>query len=161
MQEFKILKIEKISSSDSSIWLVIRLAKKCKWSRKKNIVLKFEKNSQTQNVRAAKIEWLEVAKMRGDWYMYFLLFDWSMLPKFSNVDYITFCHSWIWNIAILDGEIFSQNKKKHPYCDWLLYKGMHIWVFSTDKRTDVWSWPSCIYTQIFSPKKNWFFPHKK
>jgi hypothetical protein len=23
----------------------------------------------------------------------------------------------------------------------------------TDKRTDVWSWPSCIYTQIFSPKK--------
>ena len=31
---------------------------------------------------------------------------------------------------------------------------------STDKRTDVWSRPSCIYTQIFSPKKNWFFPHK-
>ena len=32
---------------------------------------------------------------------------------------------------------------------------------STDNRTDVWSRPSCIYTQIFSPKKNWFFPHKK
>ena len=31
----------------------------------------------------------------------------------------------------------------------------------TDKRTDVWSRPSCIYTQIFSPKNNWFFPHKK
>ena len=32
---------------------------------------------------------------------------------------------------------------------------------NTDKRTDVWFRPSCIYTQIFSPKKNWFFPHKK
>ena len=32
---------------------------------------------------------------------------------------------------------------------------------STDKRTDVWSRPSCIYTQIFSPKKNWFFLYKK
>ena len=30
----------------------------------------------------------------------------------------------------------------------------------TDKRTDVWSRPSCIYTQIFSPKKKLFFPHK-
>ena len=29
----------------------------------------------------------------------------------------------------------------------------------TDKRTDVWSWPSCIYTQIFSPKITvGFFP---
>ena len=37
-----------------------------------------------------------------------------------------------------------------------------IWaLFITDKRTDVWSRPSCIYTQIFTPKKNWFFPHKK
>ena len=26
-------------------------------------------------------------------------------------------------------------------------------VATTDKRTDVWSRPSCIYTQIFSPKK--------
>jgi hypothetical protein len=34
-------------------------------------------------------------------------------------------------------------------------------VLITDKRPDVWSRPSCIYTQIFSPKKNWFFPHKK
>ena len=32
---------------------------------------------------------------------------------------------------------------------------------STDKRTDICSRPSCIYTQIFSPKKNWVFPHKK
>ena len=32
---------------------------------------------------------------------------------------------------------------------------------SRDKRTDVWSRPSCIYTQIVSPKKNWFFSHKK
>jgi hypothetical protein len=31
----------------------------------------------------------------------------------------------------------------------------------TDKRTDVWSQPLCIYTQIFSPKKTWFFPHRK
>jgi hypothetical protein len=37
--------------------------------------------------------------------------------------------------------------------------GKTLWV--TDKRTDVWSRPSCIYTQIFSPKKTWFFPHKK
>ena len=28
----------------------------------------------------------------------------------------------------------------------------------TDKRTDVWSRPSCIYTQIFSPKKTGFPP---
>ena len=28
----------------------------------------------------------------------------------------------------------------------------------TDKRTDVWSRPSCIYTQIFSPKKTVFPP---
>ena len=34
-------------------------------------------------------------------------------------------------------------------------------MYITDKRTDVWSRPSCIYTQMFSPKKNWFFPHKK
>ena len=27
---------------------------------------------------------------------------------------------------------------------------------TTDKRTDVWSRPSCIYTQIFSPKKTGF-----
>ena len=27
---------------------------------------------------------------------------------------------------------------------------------TTDKRTDVWSRPSCIYTQIFSPKKTVF-----
>ena len=27
----------------------------------------------------------------------------------------------------------------------------------TDKRTDVWSRPSCIYTQIFSPKKRLVF----
>ena len=27
---------------------------------------------------------------------------------------------------------------------------------TTDKRTDVWSRPSCIYTQIFSPKKMFF-----
>ena len=26
----------------------------------------------------------------------------------------------------------------------------------TDKRTDVWSRPSCIYTQILSPKKTGF-----
>ena len=32
---------------------------------------------------------------------------------------------------------------------------------NTDKRTDVWSRPSCIYTQIFSPKKDWFSTHKK
>ena len=31
---------------------------------------------------------------------------------------------------------------------------------STDKRTDVWSRPSCIYTQIFSPKKTGFPPMK-
>ena len=30
----------------------------------------------------------------------------------------------------------------------------------TDKRTDVWSRPSCIYTQIFSPKKLVFPPIK-
>ena len=29
-------------------------------------------------------------------------------------------------------------------------------VFCTDKRTDVWYQPSCIYTQIFSPKKPFF-----
>ena len=29
----------------------------------------------------------------------------------------------------------------------------HIAASSTDKRTDDWSRPSCIYTQIFSPKK--------
>ena len=29
---------------------------------------------------------------------------------------------------------------------------------TTDKRTDVWSRPSCIYTQIFSPKKLVFPP---
>ena len=27
----------------------------------------------------------------------------------------------------------------------------------TDKRTDVWSRPSCIYTQVYSPKKPVFF----
>ena len=27
---------------------------------------------------------------------------------------------------------------------------------TTDKRTDVWSRPSCIYTQMFSPKKMFF-----
>ena len=32
---------------------------------------------------------------------------------------------------------------------------------TTDKRTDVWSRTSYIYTQIFSPRKNWFSPHKK
>ena len=31
-------------------------------------------------------------------------------------------------------------------------------IITTDKRTDVWSRPSCIYTQISSPKKSWFFP---
>ena len=31
---------------------------------------------------------------------------------------------------------------------------------ATDKRTDVWSRPSCIYTQIFSPKKTGFSPIK-
>ena len=35
------------------------------------------------------------------------------------------------------------------------------WATTTDKRTDVWSGPSCIYTQIFSPNKTWFFLHKK
>ena len=35
-----------------------------------------------------------------------------------------------------------------------------IQVFTTDKRTDVWSRPSCIYTQIFSPKKTGFSPIK-
>ena len=30
----------------------------------------------------------------------------------------------------------------------------------TDKRRDVWSRPSCIYTQIFSPKKTGFSPIK-
>jgi hypothetical protein len=29
---------------------------------------------------------------------------------------------------------------------------------TTDKRTDVWSRPSYIYTKIFSPKKNGFSP---
>ena len=29
-------------------------------------------------------------------------------------------------------------------------------LMATDKRTDVWSRPSCIYTQIFSPKKTGF-----
>ena len=29
----------------------------------------------------------------------------------------------------------------------------------TDKRTDVQSRPLCIYTQVFSPQKTWFFPH--
>ena len=29
-------------------------------------------------------------------------------------------------------------------------------VATTDKRTDVWSRPSCIYTPIFSPPKNVF-----
>ena len=33
-------------------------------------------------------------------------------------------------------------------------------VYLTDKRTDVWSRPSCIYTQIFSPKKPGFSPIK-
>ena len=32
------------------------------------------------------------------------------------------------------------------------------WLSATDKRTDVWSRPSCIYTQIFSPKKLVFPP---
>jgi hypothetical protein len=31
---------------------------------------------------------------------------------------------------------------------------------TTDKRTDFWSRPSCIYTQIFSPKKTGFSPIK-
>ena len=31
----------------------------------------------------------------------------------------------------------------------------------TDKRTDVWSRPSCIYTQNFSPEKNCLKPNKK
>ena len=31
---------------------------------------------------------------------------------------------------------------------------------STDKRTDVWSRPSCLSTQIFSPKKTGFSPIK-
>ena len=32
---------------------------------------------------------------------------------------------------------------------------------TTDKRTDVWSRPSCNYTQISSPKKPWFFRLRK
>ena len=31
------------------------------------------------------------------------------------------------------------------------------YMYTTDKRTDVWSRPSCIYTQIFSPTKNCYF----
>ena len=31
------------------------------------------------------------------------------------------------------------------------------YTYITDKRTDVWSRPSCIYTQIYSPKKKFFF----
>ena len=41
---------------------------------------------------------------------------------------------------------------------WLpLLKSKLLSTKCTDKRTDVWSQPSCIYTQIFSPKKNVFF----
>ena len=29
-------------------------------------------------------------------------------------------------------------------------------MYFTDKRTDVWSQPTCIYTKIFSPKKTGF-----
>ena len=36
----------------------------------------------------------------------------------------------------------------------------HNCMTTTDKRTDVWSRPSCIYTQIFSPKKTGFSPIK-
>ena len=36
----------------------------------------------------------------------------------------------------------------------------NISLSTTDKRTDVWSQPSCIYTQIFSPKKPVFSPIK-
>ena len=41
-----------------------------------------------------------------------------------------------------------------------LKKYRSTWSEATDKRTDVWSWPSCINTQIFSPKKIGFFPIK-
>jgi hypothetical protein len=32
---------------------------------------------------------------------------------------------------------------------------------TTDKRTDVWSRASSIYTQIFSSENSWFSPHKR
>ena len=35
-----------------------------------------------------------------------------------------------------------------------------MFVGNTKKRTDVWSRHSCFYTQNFSTKKTWFFPHK-
>ena len=45
---------------------------------------------------------------------------------------------------------------------WELRHRMHRFtdsiVWTTDKRTDVWSRPSCIYTQIFSPEKMIFSP---
>ena len=46
--------------------------------------------------------------------------------------------------------------------DYASFSGQHIKVtfLTTDKRTDVWSQPICIYTQNFSPKKLVFLPIK-
>ena len=46
----------------------------------------------------------------------------------------------------------------YPLPLWSISKNNTIW--HTDKRTDVWSQPSFIYTQIFNPKKTGFSPHK-
>ena len=40
------------------------------------------------------------------------------------------------------------------------FKHFYLQLYYTGKRTDVWSQPSCIYTQIFSPKKPGFSPIK-
>ena len=46
----------------------------------------------------------------------------------------------------------------YPLPLWSISKNNTIW--HTDKRTDIWSQPSCIHTQIFNPKKTGFSPHK-
>ena len=72
--------------------------------------------------------------------------------------FVSFCF-FTAGLLLLASIIFVITLSINPY---LFTKDMITKVlYTTDKRTDVWSLPSCIYTQIFSSKKNWFFPHKK
>ena len=45
--------------------------------------------------------------------------------------------------------------KLYANWSWFLVSSTYL-IRTTDKRTDVWSQPSCIYTQIFSAKKTGF-----
>ena len=58
------------------------------------------------------------------------------------------------------GKKFCQSKKRLPYCDWLPYKGMHIWVFRVSMDLHINNSPPVDLHLIFEKwnSKNGFAP---